>query len=200
MIVGQQQLRARVAGVKSVEVLTEQFRARGLKVTPQRQSIFRALSSSTVHPTAESVYAAVSAEMPTISLRTVYQTLNDLAAMGELSTLDLGTGSTRFDPNLEPHHHLVCDVCGRIDDLDVDFPSVVVPSTGESAGFEVTATEIVFRGRCARCASQPEAGAKRRPEAPAAVQPEAGAKRRPEAPATSAAPRSHQPNTGEQNA
>ena len=138
--------------MKSVEVLTEQFRARGLKVTPQRQSIFRALSSSTVHPTAESVYAAVSVEMPTISLRTVYQTRNDLAAMGELSALDLGTGSTRFDPNLEPHHHLVCDDCGSIADLQAEFPGVAVPPGGEAEGFEVTATEIVFRGRCARCA------------------------------------------------
>src|SRR3546814_19155144 len=75
----------RLGHVKSGDALTEQFRARGLKVTPQRQSIFRALSSSTEHPTAEAVYATVSAEMPTISLRTVYQTLNDLAAMGELN-------------------------------------------------------------------------------------------------------------------
>lgn len=144
-------MRARVILVKSVEVLTEQFRARGLKVTPQRQSIFRALSASTVHPTAESIYATVSAEMPTISLRTVYQTLNDLAAMGELSPLDVGSGPTRFDPNLEPHHHLVCDVCGRIDDLHASFPGVSIPAHGDAAGFEVTATEIVFRGRCASC-------------------------------------------------
>jgi Fe2+ or Zn2+ uptake regulation protein len=149
--------------VKSVAELTERFRARGLKVTPQRQSIFRVLSSSSVHPTAESVYAAVSAELPTISLRTVYQTLNDLASMGELSTLDLGSGSTRFDPNLEPHHHLVCDGCGRVDDLHAHFPGVVVPATGEGAGFEVTATEIVFRGRCADCAA---AGPRSRPSQP----------------------------------
>ncbi len=138
--------------MKSVDVLTEQFRARGLKITPQRQSIFRALSTSTVHPTAESVYAAVSAEMPTISLRTVYQTLNDLAAMGELNMLDVGTGPTRFDPNLEPHHHLVCEDCGSIADLHAEFPGVTVPVAGEAEGFQVTATEIVFRGRCARCA------------------------------------------------
>ncbi len=139
--------------MKSVDMLTEQFRARGLKVTPQRQSIFRALSSATVHPTAESVYAEVSAEMPTISLRTVYQTLNDLAAMGELSTLDLGAGPTRFDPNLEPHHHLVCDECGSIADLHAEFPGVAAPTDGEAAGFEVITTEIVFRGRCAACAT-----------------------------------------------
>jgi Fe2+ or Zn2+ uptake regulation protein len=90
--------------------------------------------------------------MPTISLRTVYQTLNDLASMGELSPLDVGSGSTRFDPNLEPHHHLVCDVCGRIDDVHAEFPGVAVPASVD-AGFEVTATEIVFRGRCAGCAA-----------------------------------------------
>jgi hypothetical protein len=49
------------------------FRARGLKVTPQRQSIFRVLHGSTVHPTAEAVYEAVSIDMPTISLRAVYR-------------------------------------------------------------------------------------------------------------------------------
>lgn len=139
--------------MKSVDVLTEQFRAKGLKVTPQRQSIFRVLSSSTVHPTAEAVYAAVSAEMPTISLRTVYQTLNDLAAMGELNTLDVGTGSTRFDPNLEPHHHLVCDDCGRIVDIHADLGALAPPSRREAQGFQVTATEVVFRGRCATCAA-----------------------------------------------
>lgn len=142
-----------VGPVQSVEALTEQFRARGLKVTPQRQSIFRVLAASTEHPTAESVYAAVRAELPTISLRTVYQTLNDLAGMGELHALDLGTGSTRFDPNLEPHHHLVCQVCGRVDDLHAAFPGVVVPDSPEAAGFEVSSTEIVFRGRCACCAA-----------------------------------------------
>jgi len=141
--------------VKSADQLTEQFRANGLKVTPQRLSIFRAVSGSAAHPTAESVYAAVSAEMPTISLRTVYQTLNDLAAMGELQALDVGTGSTRFDPNLEPHHHLVCTDCGRIVDVHGELPSVAVPSGGEADGFEVTATEIVFRGRCGTCRSTP---------------------------------------------
>ena len=125
-----------------------------MKVTPQRQSVIRALVDSTVHPTAESVYAAVSAELPTISLRTVYQTLNDLAAMGELQALDLGTGSTRFDPNLEPHHHLVCATCGRVEDLHADFPGVEVPPAA-TAGFEVRSTEIVFRGRCAGCAGAP---------------------------------------------
>lgn len=144
--------------MKSVEELTALFRSRGLKVTPQRQVIFRVLSSTTHHPTAEVVYAAVRSELPTISLRTVYQSLNDLSAMGELSALHLGTGSTRFDPTLEPHHHLVCGACGTIEDLHHDFPGVVLPAPA-AEGFEVHATEIVFRGRCVSCAAHDDAAA-----------------------------------------
>lgn len=138
--------------MRSPEELTEIFRSTGRKVTPQRQSVFRALYGSSIHPTAEAVYEVVRAEMPTISLRTVYQTLNDLAAMGEIQASNLGTGSVRFDPNTSPHHHLVCEKCGWVQDLDTEFPQVAVPA-GRDVGFEVTSTEIVFRGLCSRCAA-----------------------------------------------
>ena len=140
-----------MGAVKSPAELTELFRQQGLKVTPQRQCIFRILHGTEVHPTAESVYAAAAAEMPTMSLRTVYQTLNDLAAMGEIQQLDLGTGSSRFDPNTDGHHHLVCTGCGKVRDLYADFTDVRVPSGDH--GFEVSSTEIVFRGLCDECAS-----------------------------------------------
>ena len=137
--------------MKSPTELTELFRQQGYKVTPQRQCIFRILHGSDVHPTAEAVYAAAAAEMPTMSLRTVYQTLNDLAAMGEIQQLDLGTGSSRFDPNTDGHHHLVCTGCGKVRDLYADFTDVRVPSGDH--GFRVSTTEIVFRGLCDDCAS-----------------------------------------------
>lgn len=136
----------------SVELLSERFQARGLKLTPQRRSIFRALEHAADHPTAEAVYATVASELPSISLRTVYQTLNELAGIGALHPLDVGTGATRFDLNVEPHHHLVCDDCGQIVDVHADVDRITPEPTGQAAGFEVTATEIVFRGRCAPCA------------------------------------------------
>ena len=141
--------------MKSPEELTALFRERGLKVTPQRQCIFRVLHESEHHPTAEWVYEAACAEMPTISLRTVYGTLNDLAAMGELRKLGLGTGSARFDPTGELHHHLLCESCGEVRDLHLDFTDVQVPARLRE-GFEVAAAEIVFRGLCASCASERE--------------------------------------------
>ena len=146
--------------MQSPAELTDLFRSRGLKVTPQRQCIFGVLHGSDQHPTAEAVHAEVVARMPTVSLRTVYQTLNDLAAMGELTSVDVGTGSTRFDPTVEPHHHLVCDGCGRIQDLYASFGDVTVPA-GTSvmrAAIEVgimpcSAMAMSRRSRKSRCIS-----------------------------------------------
>jgi Fe2+ or Zn2+ uptake regulation protein len=139
-----------VAPVKSPDELTMAFREQGLRVTPQRQAIFRILHGSKRHPTAEWVHEAARVDMPTISLKTVYQTLNDLAAMGELQQLHLGRGSARFDPTDTPHHHLVCESCGAVVDLHADFTDLQVPD-GLGHGFLVSSTEIVFRGRCAEC-------------------------------------------------
>jgi Fe2+ or Zn2+ uptake regulation protein len=136
--------------VKTPTELTELFRSRGLKVTPQRQCIFRLLHGNDAHPTAEAVYAAARAEMPTLSLKTVYQTLNDLAEMGELHVLDVGTGSGRFDPNVDAHHHLVCDRCGKVRDLYADLP-VQVPRGKAAQGFRIREAELVFRGVCNEC-------------------------------------------------
>jgi Fe2+ or Zn2+ uptake regulation protein len=136
--------------MKSPAELTEMFRERGLKVTPQRQCVFRALDGNTQHPTAEGVYERVILEMPTVSLRTVYQTLNDLSAMGEISQIDVGTGAARFDPNLDAHQHLVCDGCGTIVDVPGDFTDIRLPSA-DRHGFQVSRTEVVFRGRCPSC-------------------------------------------------
>ena len=144
--------------MKSPEELTAVFRSAGRKVTPQRQCIFRVLQGDVNHPTAESVHAAALAEVGTISLKTVYQTLNDLAALGEVAALDLGTGTTRFDPNVEaPHHHLVCRSCGKVRDLHADFSAVAVPE-GAAEGFAVGQAEVVFRGLCRECVRRHGAG------------------------------------------
>ena len=147
--------------VKSPEDLAELFRATGRKVTAQRLCIFRALQGDETHPSAESVHAMVSKEMETISLKTVYQTLHDLAELGEINSLDVGTGMTRFDPNVDdPHHHLVCRRCGNVRDLVVSFPALSIPK-GAELGYEVGSAEIVFRGLCPSCrgASEPVLGA-----------------------------------------
>ena len=137
--------------MRTPEELTDLFRVNGRKVTMQRQCIFRALQGNETHPSAETVYETVRAEMETISLKTVYQTLHELAELGELLTLDVGTGAVRFDPNVEEaHHHLVCRSCGKVRDLHVDFGGLAVPRSA-AQGYEVSSTEVVFRGLCEEC-------------------------------------------------
>ena len=134
-----------------VEQLTARFRDRGLRVTPQRQAIFRLLHGNDSHPTVESLYESARTEMPTISRKTVYQTVHDLESMGEVSLLDLGTGSVRVDPNVEdPHHHLICVCCGRVRDVMVDVGSITLPASS-CRGFTVADVEVQFRGTCDDC-------------------------------------------------
>ena len=67
--------------LQPAEVLVEQFRREGRKITPQRRAIFRALIHGDSHPTAEEVYQRVLSVMPDISRATVYNTLHELVAM-----------------------------------------------------------------------------------------------------------------------
>jgi len=137
--------------MQSPDALTDLFHAHGRKVTAQRQRIFEALDGDVTHPSAERVHRRVRQEMPNVSLKTVYQTLNDLADLGAIVVLDVGTGSSRFDPNVETtHHHLVCRSCGKVRDVAADFPGLRVSSTA-SQGFAVEGAEVVFRGLCDAC-------------------------------------------------
>ena len=139
--------------MRTVEDLTERFRARGLRVTPQRQAIFRLLHGDATHPTVEALHERACAVMPTISLKTVYQTVHDLEAMGEVELIHLGTGSVRVDPNVETaHHHLICTVCGRVRDVLVDVRDLRLPAR-DRRGFTVSDVEVHFRGVCEDCAS-----------------------------------------------
>jgi len=139
--------------MRSPAELNDRLRARGLKLTPQRRCILGVLYGNDAHPTAESVHAAASAKLPGISLKTVYQTLHELVEMGELDTIDLGTGAVRFDPNIESaHQHVVCTGCGVVHDLEVTVDRLGLVAV-DHQGFTVERIEVVVRGRCPGCAA-----------------------------------------------
>ncbi len=120
-------------------------------MTPQRSLMFELLHGNETHPTAEDLFEQARKVMPTISLRTVYQTLNDLTSMGEINQIDLGTGATRFDPMTEDHHHFICDDCATVHDVQVGTAAAI--AAGDSV-HRVRSAEVVFRGVCAQCASK----------------------------------------------
>ncbi len=140
-----------MSSVRSPTELSAVFRASGLRVTPQRQLLFRLLYADTTHPTADALFTVASEQMPGISLRTVYQTLTDLTSMGELQSFDFDGTATRFDPNLGEHHHVVCRSCAKAADVHVDGTTHLrIDGLG---GFSVESSDIVFRGLCSECAA-----------------------------------------------
>ena len=95
-------------------------RAAGLKLTPQRIAIVRELAADPSHPTAQEIFDRLQSSMPTMSFATVYNTLDALARAGLCGSLSLSPGPARFDPNMAPHHHAVCDGCGLVRDVPHD--------------------------------------------------------------------------------
>lgn len=136
--------------MRSSHELAELLRERGLRLTPQRQAVFSVLDGNGSHPTADAVHAAVTATLPNVSLRTVYSVLRDLADLGEITQLDLGTGAYRFDPNTSAHDHFVCDRCGAVHDVESSDPSNRPTVVGDHR-FRITAAHVVFRGICDDC-------------------------------------------------
>ena len=151
--------------MKSSDQIIEQFRSQGLKVTPQRQCIFEALTATAGgRMPAEGIWAEVVHHMPAVSLKTVYQTLNDLATMGVVTHLDIGTGSARFDTNIDRHQHVVCNRCNRVWDVDVDLDEKWIESNLPSqlpvelgGRFLVSSSDLVVRGVCGTCADHTSA-------------------------------------------
>lgn len=130
--------------------MRHRFRAAGRRITPQRSLVFDLLDGNTDHPTAESLHLQAVQTMPTMSLRTVYAILGELEALGAVRSLDLGTGSKRFCVNPTPHHHIVCERCGRVRDVYVELGPLDIPPD-ERRGFHVRGYQVIIRGVCADC-------------------------------------------------
>jgi Fe2+ or Zn2+ uptake regulation protein len=116
--------------------------------------IFREVTSSCCHPTAEVVWKALHGAMPGLSRDTVYRTLETLGRLGVISRLPLDAEAVRFDGNPEEHHHLVCRRCGRIDDLYwPELERVKPPGKIESWG-QIDRKTVLFSGVCKGCAGR----------------------------------------------
>jgi Fur family peroxide stress response transcriptional regulator len=134
-------------------------KAAGLKLTPQRMAIVKELACDETHPTAQEIFDRLRPGLPTMSFATVYNTLDALSSAGLCAALSLTPGSGRFDPNMMPHHHAVCDSCGAVRDVPSVGQAVDGPPDASSAkalaqvapGFELRSVERIFRGICAAC-------------------------------------------------
>jgi Fe2+ or Zn2+ uptake regulation protein len=126
--------------VASVE---DKLREHGCTLTPQRRAVLRFLDGNLDHPTAGEIFDAVTRDFPITSRATVYNTLALLEEIGVVRGLPVH-GETRYDPNVERHHHLACPICGKLE--DVPSSEVTVLLRGKAAEGEVR-----FVARCSSC-------------------------------------------------
>jgi Fur family ferric uptake transcriptional regulator len=99
--------------------ITDRLRAKGYRLTPQRLMILAAIEGSRDHISAEDIYAQVSARYPQVNISTVYRTLEMLKKLGMVYEIDLGEGRIRYHAEASGHHHhLVCQECGKIIDIN----------------------------------------------------------------------------------
>jgi Fe2+ or Zn2+ uptake regulation protein len=138
-------------------------RAAGLKLTPQRLAIVQEIVRDPTHPTAQELYERLLPVMPSMSFATVYNTLDALASRGLCSVRAMSPGASRFDPNMAPHDHVVCDECGMVRDIATSTArrgrATKAAGSPESpglapTGFIVRSVEQIYRGLCADCASK----------------------------------------------
>lgn len=134
--------------------IASELRAAGLKATAQRVAIVSCLAGDGTHPTAQEIFDRLRPAFPGMAFATVYNTLSALMRVGRLSSLSLG-GATRFDPNVEAHHHAVCDRCGKVRDVPLGTEDEPLrPGSTVLEGFEIHRVERVYRGMCAECCSR----------------------------------------------
>lgn len=120
-------------------------------MTPQRQAIALVLEGENVHLSADAIVTRARENAPEISIATVYNTLNELVAMGEILEVSTGSGARRFDSNTaRAHHHLVCTSCGELHDVHAEIAGPTL-GTPDRQGFVITGFRVVFNGLCPHC-------------------------------------------------
>ncbi|WP_156727583.1 Fur family transcriptional regulator [Streptomyces apocyni] len=133
--------------------LLHRLRGRGWRMTSQRRVVAEVLDGDHVHLTADEVHARAAERLPEISRATVYNTLGELAALGEIAEVSTIGRAKRYDPNAHhPHQHLVCSRCGTVRDVHPTGDPLADLPPAEQFGFTLTEAEVTYRGLCPDCA------------------------------------------------
>lgn len=128
-----------------------------MRYSKQREFIFKALQDNPCHPTAERLYALIKPVNPAISLGTVYRNLNQMAEQGRIKKIKGLNQSDHFDHFTQEHAHIICEVCGKVEDIFID-PTLLVKLDvkAQNSDFKINNREIIFSGVCGNCRNKQE--------------------------------------------
>lgn len=129
----------------------ECLRQHNLKVTPQRLAIFHLLLNTMSHPSAETIYSNLHDTHPTMSLATVYKTLDALVKASLVQQLNVGEDSYRYDATTTAHPHIICKSCKKVFDLAPDALPNNKAQVENLTGFDISHEQFYFYGICPEC-------------------------------------------------
>ena len=133
---------------------SEILRHRGLRVTPQRLAVLKAVSTDP-HVTADTVAETVRTEIGSISIQAVYDALATLTENGLLRRIQPAGSPARYEDRVaDNHHHLICRVCDQMVDVDCAIGEPPCLTAAEDFGYEIDEAEVIYWGRCPDCVSE----------------------------------------------
>jgi len=138
---------------KSDASAIEALRSKGYKATPQRIAICRIALKNRAHPSAQQVYDEVKKIHQTVSLATVYKTLEVLRDLDLVQEINLPKGQARFDSCMKPHINLICLKCGTITDIDDETIREITRKVTVSTKFKPTGQRMDVYGICEKCSN-----------------------------------------------
>ncbi len=140
---------------KCDDIMREEFyrkcREAGIRITPQRETIYSCLAADRSHPCADDVYRKVKSSLPNVSFDTVNRTLSLFSDIGLIKIVEGRGRPKRFDTQTGVHHHFQCVKCAGITDFNNSgFDRLRVPPDIERR-FTVTGKKAVLEGICDAC-------------------------------------------------
>lgn len=125
-----------------------------VKFSKQRNLIYETVYNNRTHPTADFVYCELKKDNPNLSMGTVYRNLQQLTENGKILKLHIPGRADRFDGNTDPHYHSICEVCGEVDDIFIEYLDDIDKLVGSKFGISVQSHTITFNVVCDKCNCQ----------------------------------------------
>ncbi|BBE31367.1 transcriptional repressor [Tepiditoga spiralis] len=134
---------------KTREQIVETLKRNKIHPTPNRVLIAEIILNATNHPSTDEIHLTLTKRGKNISFTSVYNIIKVLQKANLIKELKYSERS-RFDPNLKPHSHFICEICGKVYDVDGE-QNISVPN--EIMGMKVNEVEVIYRGICNNCKS-----------------------------------------------
>jgi Fur family peroxide stress response transcriptional regulator len=134
----------------------EACREHGQRVTIQKRVVYEALLDRKDHPTADEILSDVRGRLPGVSRTSVYRILESLVEVGAARRVCHRGSFARFDPRTERHHHLTCERCGQVRDVESPKLDSLKLKASDRQGFEVRDYSVYFTGICPECCKEEE--------------------------------------------